>query len=118
MGQGIPPIQKAIATGIRPILSLDAETSVPNQLIFFSQRRTAFSLHKREAWQRRHAGEPNPPAFLTVREVLGFARIDGARANGPDRKIGTLTPGKQAGVILLRMDRLSVMPFNMPSVPS
>jgi 5-methylthioadenosine/S-adenosylhomocysteine deaminase len=85
--------------------------------------RTAFSLHKREAWQRRHAGEPNPPAFLTVREVLGFARIEGARANGPDPnpKIGTLTPGKEgkeADVILLRTDRLSVMPFNMPSVPS
>ena len=110
MGHGIPPIQKAIDTGIRPSLSVDVETSVPND--FFSQMRTVFSLQKREVWERRHAGDKNPPAFLTVREVLEFATIQGARANGLDRKIGTLTPGKEADIILLRTDRLNVMPMN------
>ncbi len=110
MGHGIPPIQKAIDLGIRPSLSVDVETSVPND--FFSQMRTVFSLQKREVWERRHAGDKNPPAFLTVREVLEFATIEGARANGLDRKIGTLTPGKEADIILLRADRLNVMPMN------
>ncbi len=110
MGHGIPPIQKAIDTGIRPSLSIDVETSVPND--FFGQMRTVFSLQKREAWERRHAGDNNPPAFLTAREVLEFATIEGARANGLDRKIGTLTPGKEADIILLRTDRLNVMPMN------
>jgi 5-methylthioadenosine/S-adenosylhomocysteine deaminase len=110
MGHGIPPIQKAIDLGIRPSLSVDVETSVPND--FFSQMRTVFSLQKREAWERRHAGDKNPPAFLTVREVLEFATIEGARANGLDRKIGTLTPGKEADIILLRADSLNVMPMN------
>jgi 5-methylthioadenosine/S-adenosylhomocysteine deaminase len=110
MGHGIPPIQKAIDLGIRPSLSVDVETSVPND--FFSQMRTVFSLQKREVWERRRAGDKNPPAFLTVREVLEFATIEGARANGLDRKIGTLTPGKEADIILLRTDRLNVMPFN------
>jgi 5-methylthioadenosine/S-adenosylhomocysteine deaminase len=110
MGHGIPPIQKAIDLGIRPSLSVDVETSVPND--FFGQMRTVFSLQKREAWERRHAGDKNPPAFLTVRDVLEFATIEGARANGLDRKIGTLTPGKEADIILLRTDRLNVMPMN------
>jgi 5-methylthioadenosine/S-adenosylhomocysteine deaminase len=110
MGHGIPPIQKAIDTGIRPSLSIDVETSVPND--FFAQMRTAFSLQKRQVWERRHAGDPNPPKFLTAREVLEFATIEGARANGLDRKIGTLTPGKEADIILLRTDRLNVMPLN------
>jgi cytosine/adenosine deaminase-related metal-dependent hydrolase len=88
----------------------DAATSVPND--FFSQMRTVFSLQKREVWERRHAGDKNLPAFLTVREVLEFATIEGARANGLDGKIGTLTPGKEADIILLRTDRLNVMPFN------
>jgi 5-methylthioadenosine/S-adenosylhomocysteine deaminase len=110
MGHGIPPIQKAIDTGIRPSLSVDVETSVPND--FFSQMRTVFLLQKREAWERRHAGSKNPPAFLTVREVLEFATIEGARANGLDHKTGTLTPGKEADIILLRTDRLNVMPMN------
>jgi len=77
MGHGIPPIQKAIDTGIRPSLSVDVETSVPND--FFSQMRTVFSLQKRDVWERRHAGDKNPPAFLTVRDVLEFATIEGAR---------------------------------------
>jgi 5-methylthioadenosine/S-adenosylhomocysteine deaminase len=110
MGHGIPPVQKAIDLGIRPSLSVDVETSVPND--FFNQMRTIFSLQKREVWERRHAGDRNPPKFLTVREVLEFATIEGARANGLDRKIGTLTPGKEADIILLRHDTLNVMPMN------
>ena len=74
--------------------------------------RTVFSLQKREAWERRHAGDKNPPAFLTARDVLEFATIEGARANGLGDKIGTLTPGKEADIVLLRTDRLNVMPMN------
>jgi cytosine/adenosine deaminase-related metal-dependent hydrolase len=43
---------------------------------------------------------------------LEFATIDGARANGLERKVGTLAPGKEADIILLRTDRLNVMPMN------
>src|SRR5215470_17651182 len=110
MGHGNPPVQKAIDTGIRPSLSVDVETSVPND--FFTQMRTVFSLQKNEVWAKRLAGDKNPPKFLTVREVLEFATIEGARANGLERKIGTLTPGKDADIILLRTDRLNVMPMN------
>ena len=110
MGHGNPPTQKAIDTGIRPSLSVDVETSVPND--FFTQMRTIFSLQKNEVWARRLAGDKNPPKFLTVREVLEFATVEGARANGLERKIGTLTPGKDADVVLLRTDRLNVMPMN------
>ena len=110
MGHGNPPIQKAIDTGIRPSLSVDVETSVPND--FFAQMRTIFSLQKNEVWAKRLAGDKNPPKFLTVREVLEFATVEGARANGLERKVGTLTPGKDADIILLRTDRLNVMPMN------
>lgn len=110
MGHGNPPTQKAIDFGIRPSLSVDVETSVPND--FFTQMRTVFSLQKNEAWARRLAGDKNPPKFLTVREVLEFATVEGARANGLDKKIGTLTPGKDADIIMLRTDLLNVMPVN------
>jgi 5-methylthioadenosine/S-adenosylhomocysteine deaminase len=46
--------------------------------------------------------------------VLDFATVEGARANGLDAKIGTLTPGKQADVIMLRTDRMNVTPLNDP----
>jgi 5-methylthioadenosine/S-adenosylhomocysteine deaminase len=49
---------------------------------------------------------------LTTAEVLAFATIEGARANGLDSKVGTLTPGKQADLIMLRTDRINVSPLN------
>lgn len=110
MGHGNPPTQKAINLGIRPSLSVDVETSVPND--FFTQMRTVFSLQKNEVWARRLAGDKEPPKFLTVREVLEFATVEGARANGVDKKCGTLTPGKEADIILLRTDLLNTMPIN------
>jgi cytosine/adenosine deaminase-related metal-dependent hydrolase len=110
MGHGNPPTQKAIDMGIRPSLSVDVETSVPND--FFTQMRTVFSLQKNEVWARRLAGEKEAGKFLTVREVLEWATVEGARANGLEKKVGTLTPGKEADIILLRTDMLSVMPVN------
>jgi 5-methylthioadenosine/S-adenosylhomocysteine deaminase len=110
MGHGNPPTQKAIDLGIRPSLSVDVETSVPND--FFTQMRTVFSLQKNEVWARRLAGDKNPPKFLTVREVLEFATVEGARANGMEKKCGSLTPGKEADIILLRTDLLNTMPIN------
>jgi cytosine/adenosine deaminase-related metal-dependent hydrolase len=110
MGHGNPPIQKMIDLGIRPSLSVDVETSVPND--FFNQMRSVFTQQKNEVWERRLAGDKNAPKFLTVREVLEFATVEGARANKLDKKIGSLTPGKEADIILLRHDMLNVMPMN------
>jgi cytosine/adenosine deaminase-related metal-dependent hydrolase len=110
MGHGNPPVQKALDSGIRPSLSVDVETSVPND--FFTQMRTVFSLQKNEVWAKRLAGQKDAGKFLTVREVLEFATVEGARANGLDKKIGTLTPGKEADIIMLRTDLLNVMPMN------
>src|SRR5262249_22601417 len=110
MGHGVPPIQKALDFGIRPSLSIDVETSVPGDM--FNQMRTVFGLQRMQIWDRMSKGEKDVPAFLKVREVLEFATVEGAKANGLGRKIGTLTPGKEADIILLRTDRGNVMPMN------
>src|SRR5215212_7056627 len=110
MGHGNPPTQKAIDLGIRPSLSVDVETSVPND--FFTQMRTVLSLQKNEVWARRLGGQKDAGKFLTAREVVEFATIEGARANGLDKKIGSLTPGKEADIIMLRTDLLNVLPIN------
>ncbi len=110
MGHGNPPIQKVIDLGIRPSLSVDVETSVPND--FFNQMRSIFTQQKNEVWERKLSGDKNPPKFLTVREVLEFATVEGARANHLEKKVGSLTPGKEADIILLRHDMLNVMPMN------
>ena len=110
MGHGVPPFQQAIAHGIRPSLSVDVETQMPGDL--FTQMRTAFTLQRMQVLARERAGEQNLPKLLTVKEVVEFATIHGAKANALDAKVGTLTPGKQADVILLRHDRINTLPLN------
>jgi 5-methylthioadenosine/S-adenosylhomocysteine deaminase len=109
MGHGNPPTQRALDFGVRPSLSVDVETTVPTD--FFTQMRTILSLQKSQAWAKQAAGDKNAP-FLKARDVLEFATIEGARANGLEKKVGSLTPGKEADVIVLRADRLNVMPMN------
>jgi 5-methylthioadenosine/S-adenosylhomocysteine deaminase len=110
MGHGVPPIQQALDHGIRPSLSADVETEIPSE--FFAQMRAVFTLQRMLLLARQRSGEQNLPPLLTVREVIEFATIEGAKDNGLDRKIGTLTPGKEADIILLRMDAINVMPVN------
>ena len=110
MGHGVPPIQQALDHGIRPSLSTDVETEIPGE--FFTQMRTVFTLQRMLQLARERAGEKNVPKLLTVREVIEFATIEGARVSRLDHKIGRLTPGNEADIILLRMDAINVMPVN------
>ena len=49
--------------------------------------------------------------------MLEFACVQGARCASLDGKIGTLAPGKEADLLLLRTDRLDIAPINnAPSV--
>jgi cytosine/adenosine deaminase-related metal-dependent hydrolase len=49
---------------------------------------------------------------LTCRDMLEFATIEGARAVGLQKRIGSITPGKQADLILVRTDSLGMSPLN------
>jgi 5-methylthioadenosine/S-adenosylhomocysteine deaminase len=110
MGHGIPPIQESLAHGVLPSLSTDVETEMPGD--FFTQMRAVFTLQRMLVIARQRTGEQNLPPLLTAREVIEFATIEGAKDNRLDAKVGTLAPGKEADIILLRMDQINVMPVN------
>jgi cytosine/adenosine deaminase-related metal-dependent hydrolase len=52
------------------------------------------------------------PAPLTTRDVLRYATINGAKALRLDSKTGSLTPGKEADIIILDATRINVVPLN------
>jgi cytosine/adenosine deaminase-related metal-dependent hydrolase len=112
MGHGIPPIQRFLDRGLRPSLSVDVETAIAGDM--FTQMRAVLAIQRAMVHERMLKGETNLPPLLSPREVLGFATIEGARANGLEDKVGTLTPGKEADLIMLRTDRLNVIPLNDP----
>jgi len=54
----------------------------------------------------------NLPPPLTTRDVLRYATMNGAKALRLDGKVGSLTPGKEADIILLDATRINVVPLN------
>src|SRR6202040_2709604 len=51
-------------------------------------------------------------APIKVNEILKSVTVHGARVAGLENSIGTLTPGKQADVIMVRTDGVGVFPLS------
>jgi 5-methylthioadenosine/S-adenosylhomocysteine deaminase len=56
---------------------------------------------------------PELPELFTTRDVLRFATMQGARDLKLDHKIGSLTPGKEADIIILDAEAINVAPLNV-----
>ncbi len=113
MGHGTPPTARALAHGLRPSLSIDVVTTVPGDM--FTQMRFLFASARLLAHEAAFAaGNSEEPVLLTSREVLEFATIEGARVCGLEDRTGSLTPGKQADLVVLRCDLSNTYPVIDP----
>jgi 5-methylthioadenosine/S-adenosylhomocysteine deaminase len=110
MRHGMPPIQQALDAGIRPSLSSDVETTMAADM--FTQMRSVFTLQRGLINERSIKGEKDLPPLLTARDVIELATVQGARADGLEGKVGTLAPGKDADIVMLRTDLPNTLPFN------
>ena len=110
MRHGMPPFQAALDHGILPSLSPDVDTNMTAEM--FPQMRGAFCLQRALLNDRFFAGEQNLPPLLTCQQVLEMATVAGAASMRLQDKIGSLTPGKEADVIVLDATALNVAPLN------
>jgi 5-methylthioadenosine/S-adenosylhomocysteine deaminase len=110
IGEGVPGFQKALDNGMRPGLSVDNETSYGTDM--FTEMRVAFNIQRAMATNRKFRREENPPTPVSAREVLECATVNGARCAGLLNKCGTLTPGKEADIVLIRADDINLYPSN------
>jgi cytosine/adenosine deaminase-related metal-dependent hydrolase len=108
MGHGLPPFGAAAAAGLRPGLSTDVEVAAAADL--FGPMRTGFQVARLAALQGLTEGPDGQAALPTTRDLLEYATIAGAEVLGLGRRTGSLTPGKQADVVVLRADRPGVAP--------
>jgi 5-methylthioadenosine/S-adenosylhomocysteine deaminase len=110
MGHGMPAIQDALDHGIRPSLSSDVDVTMSQDP--FTLMRSTFTLQRLPILQRARNGAQILPPLLPCRGVLEFATIEGARCALLENKVGTLTPEKEADIVVLRADLLNVRPIN------
>jgi 5-methylthioadenosine/S-adenosylhomocysteine deaminase len=113
MGHGTPPTGRALAHGLRPSLSIDVVTTVPGDM--FTQMRFLWaSARLLEHEAAFAAGNEEEPVLLTSRDVLEFATIEGARVCELEDRTGSLTPGKQADIVIIRCDHSNTYPIIDP----
>ena len=139
MRHGMPPILKVQSLGMEPSLSVDVECTMTAD--FFTQMRSCMNLQRAlvnqmilnqesppnslelaesNNWGLPAAAASNPwptppaslPAPLTTRDVLRYATMNGAKALRLDGKVGSLTPGKEADIIILDATAINVAPLN------
>jgi cytosine/adenosine deaminase-related metal-dependent hydrolase len=110
MRHGWPPIQKALSLGMQPSLSSDVECTMTSDP--FTQMRAALTLQRGFVNDAALAGGTELPELLTSRDVIRFATVEGAKCLGLEKKTGTLTPGKDADIILLDATAINVTPLN------
>jgi cytosine/adenosine deaminase-related metal-dependent hydrolase len=139
MRHGMPPILKVQSLGMEPSLSVDVECTMTAD--FFTQMRSCMNLQRAlvnqmilnqesppnslelaesNNWGLPPAAASNPwptppaslPAPLTTRDVLRYATMNGAKALRLDGKVGSLTPGKEADIIMLDATAINVAPLN------
>lgn len=109
-GIGLPATGRLLAAGVRPSLSADSETAAPGDP--FNQMRAALAaarLIKDNDLQDGPLGRPS------AADVLSMATLDGARTLGMDDRIGSISVGKQADLVLLRDDDLALAPVTNPT---
>jgi 5-methylthioadenosine/S-adenosylhomocysteine deaminase len=100
--------QQAIDHGLAPALGIDLDTAFGSDL--FGEMHALFGQQRSAMRYRRFRGEANVPTPISVEAVLKAATVNGARAAGLEHSVGTLTPGKQADIIMVRTNGVAVFP--------
>ena len=112
-GQGYPPTAALRAAGINTSLSVDTVTWFNGDL--FAAMRATLAADRGLAHQQAHArGATVARNEMRVTDALRHATLDGARALGLEDQIGSLTPGKQADVVVLSGRAASMTPLTNP----
>ena len=110
MRHGTPPIQKALDLGMGLSLSSDVECTMSAD--FFTQMRALVTLQRMSVNAAALSGVADHPALMQCTDAIRHATIEGARGLRLDGKTGSLTPGKEADVILLDAQAINVAPLN------
>jgi 5-methylthioadenosine/S-adenosylhomocysteine deaminase len=100
----VAPVEKMRAAGIAVALGTDGAAS-NNDLDMFEAMRQASFLHKVIS---------RDPRAMPAATAIQMATIEGARALGMEREIGSLEAGKRADVIVVSMDAARQTPMYEP----
>jgi len=104
LASGFAPISKLLEAGVNVAVGTDGAAS-NNDLDMFGEIRTASFIAK--------AIGANP-THLPAKEALAMATINGAKAIGLEKEIGSLEPGKAADLVAVNLNSFLTQPTYNP----
>jgi cytosine/adenosine deaminase-related metal-dependent hydrolase len=113
-GHGHPLTGRLRQFGRAPSLGVDLESVLSGDML--SQARIALGIQRsldNVAHRQAHGAIP-PTSTVTTREALAWVTIEGARMLRQQDRIGSLAPGKQADLVLVRASDLNMQPVHDP----
>jgi cytosine/adenosine deaminase-related metal-dependent hydrolase len=116
MGHGWAPAVVATEHNVPIGLSSDVATTASADQ--FTQMHAIFASERarkhQEAWDADLDGLQASPGLITSRQVLSWATLGGAEVAGIADRTGSLTPGKQADIVIIDGSAVNVAPVIDP----
>ncbi len=112
-GHGHPILGRLRDLGAAPSIGTDIECGHSSEMMLAA--RMALT-HQRalDNLDARGKGTFGGKARLRARDALSWITLEGARLLGQEARIGSLAPGKQADLVMLRADALNLQPVHDP----
>jgi cytosine/adenosine deaminase-related metal-dependent hydrolase len=113
-GHGHPITGRLRDAGHAPSLGVDLESSIAGDMFTVARVALASQRALDNAVSRETLGHLPATSTLSCDDALQWITLRGAEALGLADTIGSLTPGKQGDVVLVRADSISMRPLHDP----
>jgi cytosine/adenosine deaminase-related metal-dependent hydrolase len=113
-GHGFPITGRLLQLGAAPSLGVDLESVLSGDM--FTVARMALTIQRAldNSAARDMRGEIPPTSTIPVRQALRWVTVEGAKMLGLEGQVGSLTPGKQADLVVLDATAMNLWPVHDP----
>jgi 5-methylthioadenosine/S-adenosylhomocysteine deaminase len=111
---GDPQVAALREAGGTPSLGIDVEPFCSGQMFREMQAALLFARGRQVRHNALRGNSPYKQIPVRTREALEWTTINGARAFMLDKKIGRLSPGKKADIVMLRANDVNIAPVYDP----
>ena len=113
-GHGFAITGRLRKMGHQPSLGVDLESCISGDMFTVARMAMATQRAFDNAESKQLHQKLPDTSTITAREALSWITIEGAKMLKMSDRIGSLTPGKQADVVMVRVDDLNMLPVHDP----
>ncbi|WP_132034659.1 amidohydrolase family protein [Aquabacter spiritensis] len=113
-GHGFPVTGRLLALGAAPSVGVDIESVLAGDMLGVARIALATQRALDNAKSRAATGAIPATSTVRVRQALSWITVEGARMLRQEHRIGSLTPGKQADIVLVDARSLHLQPVHDP----